>query len=52
MDAQTKKRIFEAFFTTKSEATGLGMPIAARRIERAGSSVEIESRSDVGTTRC
>ena len=50
MDAQTLKRIFEPFFTTKSEGTGLGMPIVARFIERAGGTVEIESKLNVGTT--
>ena len=50
MDAQTLKRIFEPFFTTKSEGTGLGMPIVARFVERAGGTVEIESKLNVGTT--
>lgn len=50
MDAQTLKRIFEPFFTTKSEGSSLGMPIVARFVERAGGSVEIESKLNVGTT--
>jgi two-component system, cell cycle sensor histidine kinase and response regulator CckA len=50
IDPQTMKRIFEPFFTTKSEGTGLGMPIVARFVERAGGSIEIESKLNVGTT--
>ncbi len=50
MSEQTKKRIFEPFFTTKSKGMGLGMPIIARFIERAGGTIEIDSTVDVGTT--
>jgi two-component system, cell cycle sensor histidine kinase and response regulator CckA len=48
IDAQSMKRIFEPFFTTKKEGTGLGMTTAARFVERAGGSVEIESTPGVG----
>ncbi len=50
MSEQTKKRIFEPFYTTKSAGIGLGMPIVARFVERAGGSIEIDSAPDVGTT--
>jgi len=50
MSEQTKKRIFEPFYTTKSAGTGLGMPIVARFVERAGGSIEIDSIPNVVTT--
>ena len=50
MTEQTKKRMFEPFYTTKPEGTGLGMPIVARFVERAGGSIEIDSCLNVGTT--
>jgi signal transduction histidine kinase len=43
-------RIFEPFYSTSPEGTGLGLPIA-RRIARAhGGELEIESRPGGGTT--
>jgi two-component system NtrC family sensor kinase len=45
-------RIFEPFYTTKPEGkgTGLGLPIAAWIVQRAGGRIEVDSRVGHGTT--
>lgn len=40
------ERVFEAFYTTKSEGTGLGMAIARSAVEAAGGSIRIGPRRD------
>lgn len=51
MDAQTKKRLFEPFYTTKEvgEGTGLGMSIAYNTINKHNGRIEIVSEVGVGT---
>ena len=47
--AEQLVRVFEPFFTTRAEGTGLGLPIA-RRIARAhGGELTIESEPGHGT---
>ena len=36
LDAASRERIFEPFYTTKSEGMGLGLPIARTLVEAAG----------------
>jgi signal transduction histidine kinase len=45
-------RVFEPFFSTKPKdrGTGLGLPMVAEFVRRAGGSVEIQSRVGEGTT--
>lgn len=49
MDADTVKRIFEPYFTTKSGGTGLGLPTARRMIESHDGRLEVHSDPGRGT---
>ena len=42
-------RVFQAFFTTKTHGTGLGLPIAQSIIEAHGGKLEISSRAGQST---
>ena len=52
MSNKTKDRVFEKFYTTKSnnKGTGLGMSITKRIIEEHEGNIEIESKLNAGTT--
>ncbi len=52
MDRETLSRVFEVFFTTKTQGkgTGLGLPTVQRIAENAGGRVEIDSSPGIGTT--
>jgi PAS domain S-box-containing protein len=50
MSPETKRRIFEAFYSTKQHGTGLGMMITQEIIKKHGGQIEIESEEGEGTT--
>ncbi|MGE3507865.1 MAG: nitrogen regulation protein NR(II) [Vicinamibacterales bacterium] len=52
MSAEVQRNALEMFYTTKTRGmgTGLGLPLVARVVSRAGGSVEIESKPGRGTT--
>jgi PAS domain S-box-containing protein len=52
MSAETRRRAFELFFTTKTRGlgTGLGLALVHKVAERAGARIEMESREGAGTT--
>ena len=45
-----RSKLFTPFFTTKSDGTGLGLPIANRTVTAHGGQIEVESAPDSGTT--
>ena len=48
--AEVEKRLFDPFFSTKETGTGLGLPIAARIVERHGGTIQYRTRPGHGTT--
>jgi signal transduction histidine kinase len=45
-----EKRLFDPFFTTKDFGTGLGLPIAARIVEKHRGALQYQTQIDRGTT--
>lgn len=50
IDQDEITRIFEPYFTTKTDGHGLGMMIASEIVKSHGGSIGIDSRKDEGTT--
>jgi signal transduction histidine kinase len=49
MSQETKRRLFEAFYTTKQNGTGLGMMITQEIVKKHGGKIEVESEEGKGT---
>lgn len=47
---EAEKRLFDPFFTTKDFGTGLGLPIAARIVEKHHGALQYQTQPDHGTT--
>ena len=47
---EAEKRLFDPFFTTKDFGTGLGLPIAARIVEKHQGVLQYQTQAGCGTT--
>ena len=50
LTSEQLRQIFKPFYTTRSDGTGLGLPIVKRIIQRAGWKLEIQSEPGKGAT--
>jgi signal transduction histidine kinase len=48
LSPEAEKRLFDPFFTTKDYGTGLGLPIAARIVEKHGGAFQYQNLPDGG----
>ena len=48
LSAEQQSRVFEAFYTTNTKGTGLGMSIVQRIVEAHGGQIAVENGSRVG----
>jgi len=46
--AEQQDRLFEAFYTTKSKGTGLGLAVTKTLLEKMGASIAVSNRNGVG----
>jgi signal transduction histidine kinase len=49
MDEETRRRVFEPYFSTKSKGTGLGLAVVRQTVDRAGGFVRADSAPGGGT---
>ncbi len=50
MTPEVKKKIFNLYFTTKAQGTGIGLAIVQRIVDQHGGFINVESEVGVGTT--
>ncbi len=50
MHPEEQDRVFEFYYTTKEDGTGMGLPIALKIIKDHGGDIDLESRIGLGTT--
>jgi signal transduction histidine kinase len=50
IDPAARARLFDAFFTTRSHGTGMGLAVVKRIVDEHGFSIEVESDANRGAT--
>lgn len=50
IDPQIKEQVFDLFYSTRPQGTGMGLACAKRIIEMHGGTIELDSEAGVGTT--
>ena len=50
LSPEAEKRLFDPFFTTKDYGTGLGLPIAARIVEKQRGALQYQTQAGAGAT--
>jgi signal transduction histidine kinase len=50
MEAETRRRVFDLFYTTKQSGTGVGLAMAKRLVERQGGTIAVDSAPGTGAT--
>ncbi len=50
MSREELRQVFDLYFTTKKNGSGIGLPISKRMVEANGGELEVESKSGKGTT--
>ena len=50
IEAEDQERIFDPYFTTKSDGTGLGLAIVHKILDAHGGSIKVRSQKGAGTT--
>ena len=50
MDEGSKNRLFDAFFTTKTDGTGIGLATVKQIVDELGGAIRVDSKRGCGTT--
>jgi len=45
-----RKKVFDPYFTSKKNGTGLGLTVVKELVQRCGGDISVESKVDIGTT--